>query len=94
MSFSPWKALGSPTINQSSTTLKAFDGRGFRSYGLLNDFQIELEGKIIAIDVEIFVAQLDYNVLLGRSWTYAMESVVSSYFRMIMFLHKGIVITL
>ena len=83
------KALGSPTINQSPTTLKAFDGRGFHPYGILNDLPIELEGKTVAIEVEVVDAQLDYNLLLGRSWTYAMSAVVSSYFRMIMFPHKG-----
>ena len=30
-----WKSLGSPTLNQSSTILKAFDGRGFHPYGIL-----------------------------------------------------------
>jgi len=89
-SISYWKALDPPTINQSPTTLKAFDGRGFCPYGLLNDFPIKLEEKIVAIDVEVVDAELDYNLLLGRSWTYAMAAVVSSYFRMIMFLHKGI----
>ena len=29
MSIKCWKSLGSPTINQSPTILKAFDGRGF-----------------------------------------------------------------
>jgi len=77
LSISYWKALGSPTINQSPTTLKAFDGRGFRPYGLLNDFPIKLEGEIVAIDVEVVDAELDYNLLLGRSWTYAMAAVVS-----------------
>lgn len=88
-SISCWKALGSPMINQSRTTLKAFDGRCFHPYGLLNDFLIELEGKIVAIDIEVFDAQLDCNPFLGQSLTYAMVVVVSSYLRIIMFLHKG-----
>lgn len=58
MSISYWKALSSPTINKSPTTLKAFNGRGFYLYGLLNDFPIKLEGKIVAIDVEVVDAQL------------------------------------
>lgn len=61
------KTLGSPTINQSPMTLKAFDGRGFHLYGLLNDLPIKLARKIIAIDVEVVDAQLDYNLLRGRS---------------------------
>jgi len=67
MSISFWRALGSPTINQSPTTLKSFDGRGFRPYGILNELPIELEGKMITIEVEVVDAQLDYNLFLGRS---------------------------
>ena len=33
MSLNFWKSLRSPTINQSPTILKAFDGRGFHPYG-------------------------------------------------------------
>jgi len=42
--MSCWKVLGSPTINKSYTTLKSFDGRVFRPYGILNDLLIKLEG--------------------------------------------------
>jgi len=79
-----WKALCSPTINQSPMTLKALDGRVFPLYGILNDFLVKLEDKTIAIDVEVVDAQLDYNLFLGRSWTYSMVVVVSSCFRIIM----------
>lgn len=59
MLISCWKALGSSTINQSPTNLKSFDGRGFHPYGILNDFPIEQEGKMVAIKVEFVDAQLD-----------------------------------
>ena len=42
MSLSCWKTIGSPDINQFPTTLKAFDGRGFKPYGILNSFPVEL----------------------------------------------------
>ena len=84
-----WKSLGSPMINQSPTILKAFDGRGFHPYGILQDLLIEVEGKIVNLDVEVVDAPLVYNVLLGRSWSYAMTVVVSSIFCLIMFPHKG-----
>ena len=35
MSLSCWRAIGSPDINHSPTTLEAFDGRRFQPYGLL-----------------------------------------------------------
>jgi len=59
LSISYCKYLGSPTFNQSPTTLKSFDRRGFRPYGLLNDFLIKLEGKIVVIDVEV----VDMNLI-------------------------------
>lgn len=53
MSISCWKYLGSPTIHQSPTTLKTFDGRCFHPYGIPNDLPIELEGKMVTIEVEV-----------------------------------------
>ena len=35
MYLSCWRAIDSPEINRSPTTLKAFDGCGFQPYGLL-----------------------------------------------------------
>ena len=88
MSIKCWKSLGSLTINQSPNILKAFDGRGFQPYGILQDLPIEVEGKVVNLDVEVVDAPLDYNLLLGRSWSYTMNIVVSSIFRLIMFPHK------
>ena len=89
MSLKCWKSLGSLTINQSPTILKAFDGRVFQLYGILQDLPIEVEGKMVNLDVEVVDAPLDYNLLLGRSWSYAMTVVVSYIFRLTMFPHKG-----
>ena len=88
MSLNCWKTLGSPTLNQSPTILKAFDGRG-HPYIILQDLPIEVEGKTVNLDMEVVDTTLDYNLLLGRSWSYAMTTVVSSVFRLIMFPHKG-----
>lgn len=41
---------------------------------------VELEGKIIAIEVEVIDAQLDFNILQGQSWNYTMYALVSSFF--------------
>ena len=45
--------------------------------------------KTVNLDVEVVDAPLDYNLLLGRSWSYAMTVVISSVFHIIMFPHKG-----
>ena len=94
MSIQCWKILGSPTLNQSPTILKAFDGQGFHSYGILQDLPIGVEGKTVNLDVEVVDAPLDYNLLLGCSWSYAMTAVVSSVFRLIKFPHNGKIVTL
>ena len=66
-----WKSLVSPTLNQSPKILKDFDGRGFHTYGILQDLPIEVEGKTVSLDVEVVDAPLDYNLLLGQSWSYS-----------------------
>ena len=50
---------------------------------------MELGGEIIEIDVEVIDGNLDYNILLGRPWIYAMDAVVSTYFRKIAFPFQG-----
>jgi hypothetical protein len=67
MSFACWKAIGSPPLTKSQNTLKAFNGFGFNPYNVLPSFPITLEGKTVQVEVEVFDATLDYNILLGRS---------------------------
>ena len=45
------------------------------------------------IDIEVFNAQLDYNLLLGRSYMYAMQAVASTVFQLMMFSHEGKIVT-
>jgi hypothetical protein len=75
MSLACWKGLKSPTLNKSPMMLRAFDGRGFHPHGILQSLSIQLGGKTITVDVEVVDAPLDYNLLLGRSWFYAMTVV-------------------
>jgi len=43
-------------------------------------FSIQLIDKTIYVNVEFFDTTLDYSMILGRSWFYAMSVVVSSVF--------------
>jgi hypothetical protein len=54
---------------------------------------ITLEGKSVNVEVEVFDAPLDYNLLLGCSWIDSMLTVVSTLFRVLHFPHQGKVIT-
>ena len=75
-----WKSLGSPKLVTSPTTLKSFDGWGFQPHGLISTLVVELGVKTISIQVEVVYAPLDYNLLLGRNWFYAMTFVASIVF--------------
>jgi hypothetical protein len=93
MSFACWKAIDSPALNESKNTLKAFNGSGFKPYDVLPSFPITLEGKTVQVEVEVFDATLDYNLLLGRSWINSMCAVVSTLFHVVRFPHQGKVVT-
>ena len=81
MSLTCWKALGSPELVTSPMTLKAFDRRGFQPHGIISSLVVELGGKTISIQVEVVDSPLDYNLLLGRNWFYAMTVVTSMVFQ-------------
>jgi hypothetical protein len=89
MSLTCWKAIDSPTLSQSMTMLIAFDGCSFRPHKTLPAFLVQLGGKTVEVDVEVVNAPLDYNLLLGRNWTYSMKTVVSSIFHTLYFPHEG-----
>ena len=40
------------------------------------------------IGIEVINAQLDYNLLLGRSYMYAMQAIASTVFCLMMFPHE------
>jgi hypothetical protein len=87
MSISCWKALGSPKLNTSATLLKEFNRHMFQTHGIITTLPIELGGKTIYVDVEVFDAPLWYNLLLGCTLFYEMNVVVSSIFRVLHFPH-------
>jgi hypothetical protein len=55
---------------------------------------ITLEGKTVQVEVEVFDAPLDYNLLLGCSWIDSMHTVVSTLFHVVHFPHQGKVVTI
>ena len=83
MYLSCWKGLGSPELSQSATILTYFYGRSFRAHQIFPSLKVQLGGKIVAIKVEVFDVPLDYNLLLGRNWTYSMKATAYSLFRVI-----------
>jgi hypothetical protein len=94
MSLVCWKALGSLALSKSSNMLTAFDGHSFCPHGILPAFLVQLGGKMVEVEVEVVDAPLDYNLLLGHNWTYAMVTVVSFIFRVLCFPHQGEIVTI
>jgi hypothetical protein len=94
MSLVCWKAIGSPTLSKSSNMLTSFDGHSFCPHRILPTFLVQLGGKKVEVEVEVVDAPLDYNLLLGRNWTYAMVTIVLSVFHMLCFPHQGEIVTI
>jgi hypothetical protein len=55
---------------------------------------MKLGGKTMCIEVEVVDASLNYNLLLGRSCTYPMQAMVAIVFRVLVFPHKGQIVTI
>jgi hypothetical protein len=86
------KAISSPPLTKSHNTLKAFNGFGFKPYGVLPSLPITLEGKSVNVEVEVFDVPLDYKLLLGHIWIDSMCGVVSILFHVLHFPHQRKVI--
>jgi hypothetical protein len=48
----------------------------------------------VEVKVEAVDAPLDYNILLGHNWIYAMKTIISSSFHVLCFPHEGKIVTI
>jgi hypothetical protein len=94
LSSSTWKALGSPELVSASQELLAFGRRPSEYLGVLPQFPISLGGNTVLVDVIVVQGLLDFNMLLGRDYVYAMNIVVSTLFRVMHFPHNGSIVTI
>lgn len=94
MSMSFWKSIGSLEVVPSTTLLTAFDGHSHRSHGILTSFPVCVGGKVVNVKAEIVDANLDYNILWGQNWVYAMDVIISSSFHILCFPHEGRIVTI
>jgi hypothetical protein len=93
LSFIAWQALGCPPLAPVTQNLLAFNRRTSQPLGTLLQFPITLGGKTVFIDVMVVQDSLDFSLLLGRDYVYAMKAIVSTLFRVISFPHDGRVVT-
>lgn len=71
----------------------AFDEEPFQPLGILPKFPVTLGGKTIYIDVMV-VQGVNFSLLLGGDYIYAMGALVSSLFRVVCFPHEGRMVTI
>ena len=89
-----WQALGSPQLVRVAPNLTAFDGGTSQPLGILPKFPITFGGKTVYIDVSVTQGALDFSLLLGRDYAYAMGALVSSLFHVVCFPHDGRIVTI
>jgi hypothetical protein len=89
-----WKDLGCPHLAPVTQNLLAFNRRTSQPLGTLPQFPVTLGGKTFFIDVMVVQDPLDFSLLLGRDYVYAMKSIVSTLFRVISFPHDGRMVTI
>jgi hypothetical protein len=88
-----WQALGCPPLTPVTKNLLAFNRRTSQPLGTLPQFPVTLGGKTVFIDIMVVQDPLDFSLLLGRDYVYAMKAIVSTLFRVLSFPHDGRVVT-
>jgi hypothetical protein len=87
-------ALGCPQLASVTQNLLAFNRRTSQPLGILPQFPITFGGKTVFIDVMVVRDPLDFALLLGRDYVYAMKAIVSTLFYVISFPHDGRIVTI
>jgi hypothetical protein len=75
-----WKYLGCPPLAPVTQNLLAFNRRTSQPLGTFPQFPVTLGGKTVFIDVMVVQDPLDFALLLGRDYVYAMKAIVSTLF--------------
>ena len=88
MSKNVWQKLGSPELKASVIMLQPYDSRSLTPICLYQNVPVCLAGNKIHIDIEVLDTHLDNNILLRKSYMYAMSAIASFIFRIMMFPHK------
>lgn len=74
--------------------MKYFDGETYKPCGILNSLQVKLGGKFVSTESKVIDGPFYYNILLGHMWFYTMATIISTYFHLISFHHKGIIVAI
>ena len=89
-----WRGMGSPILVSTASQLLAFDRRNCIALGILAQTPVTLGGKTVLVDFMVIEDPLDFNMLLGHDYIYAMQVVVSTFFHLIYFNHGEEIVTI
>ena len=72
LSSCSWQGMGSLSLVSTTIQLLAFDRRTSIGLGILAQTPVTLGGKIVVVDFMVIEDPLEFNMLLGRDYVYAM----------------------
>jgi hypothetical protein len=78
----------------ATTQLFDFDRRPHEYFWILTQFPIILGGRIVLVDMLVVQGLIDFNMLLGHDYLYAMNVRVSFLFCVMYFHHKGNIVSI
>ena len=80
MSAHAWQGMGSPSLVSTASQLLAFDRRTCVALGILPQTPVTLGAKTVLVDFMVIEDPMDFNMLLGCDYGYAMQAMVSKLF--------------
>ena len=94
LSSTAWQAIDSPPLVSATDQILAFNRRPTTPLGILPQFPITLEGKILCSDVMVVQGPLDFNLLLGHDYVYTMKVLLFTLFWVMYSPHDGNIVTI
>ena len=67
-----WRGMGSPSLMSTTSQLLEFNRRTSIALGIISQTTITLGGNIILVDFMVIEDPLEFNILLGCDYVYAM----------------------
>ena len=86
--------MGSPSLVSTASQLLVFDRRTCLGLVILSQTPLTLGENTVLVEFMVIEYPLDFNMLLGRDYVYAMQDVVSTLFHVMYFNHGEEIVTI
>ena len=86
--------MGSPSLVSNASQLLAFVRRTCIALGILSQTPVTLGGNTVLVDFMVIEDPLELNMLLWHDYIYAMQAMVSKFFRVMYFNHGEEIVTI